>query len=438
MKPKDKIIFAADVGSLDELKKYLAAFGNEIGAVKLGMEILTHDLLTGEGIVKYVLEHTSLKIMWDLKYGDIAATVAGAAKEVAKYGKGRILGFTVHCMSGRKGLEDAVKAVKDNFGDGPDAPMVIAVTLLTSLDQSDLNDLGIQGTPKEVVLRWAKMAAEAKVPAVVSSPQETSDILKINPDFIVINPGIRFAGSDLGTQKRVTTPGEAVANGASYIVMGSDLRNGDPLVNARRAVEEIEEVLAKKRLIDILRSKSYKFSIDPPFTLASGRKSPYYFNCKPTYLDPEGMVIIGSMICRKIQGLGIEAIGGLELGAVPPSCAVSVISQVEGEPISTFIVRKDKKDHGEISAIEGDIKPGQKVAVFDDVITTGGSTIRAIEAAQAKGLEVAIVIVIVDRQEGGRENIEKHFPGIKIVALTLRDEVMTDEQRVKVGLPKDK
>jgi len=86
MEPKDRIIFAADVGSLQELQGYLAAFLGEIGAIKLGMELLTHVLLTGEPVVKYVLEETPYRIMWDLKYGDIPATVAGAAKEVAKYG----------------------------------------------------------------------------------------------------------------------------------------------------------------------------------------------------------------------------------------------------------------------------------------------------------------------------------------------------------------
>jgi len=241
MEPEERIIFAADVGSLMELDPLLQALGSKIGAIKLGMQILTFQLLTRSPIFQYVLDNTKLKIMLDLKYGDIPDTVAGAAKEVAKHGHGRILGFTVHCMSGSKALKQAVQAVKDNFGDGPDAPMVIAITLLTSLDQSDLDELGIQGNPKEVVLRWARMAAEAGVKAIVCSPQETADVKKI-ADFTVINPGIRFQGSDMKSQKRVTTPGEAVRNGADYIVMGSDLRKGDPAENAARAIEEIRAV----------------------------------------------------------------------------------------------------------------------------------------------------------------------------------------------------
>lgn len=251
MEAKDRIIFAADVGSSSELLEYLTKFQNEVGVIKVGMELLTHSLLTHgllnfEPIFQTIMLESDFRVMWDLKYGDIPATVAGAAKEVAKYGQGRILGFTVHCLSGRKALEQAVQAVKDDFNISVPSPMVIGVTILTSLGQEDLDELGIRGTPKEAVLRLAKIAAEAKVPAIVCSPQETKDVLAINPNFIVINPGIRFAGSDLGTQKRVTSPKEAIENGASYIVMGSDLRKGDPVANARRAAAEIEEGLKAK------------------------------------------------------------------------------------------------------------------------------------------------------------------------------------------------
>jgi len=239
MEAKDRIIFAADVGSREALERYLNLFQGEIGAVKLGMEILTHANLAYEPVFQTVMTNSNFRVMWDLKYSDIPDTVKGAAKEVAKNGQGRILGFTVHALAGRKALQSAVQAVKDNFGDGPDAPMVIAITLLTSLDHSDLYELGILGEPRDVVIRWAGLAASAGVPAIVCSPQETKEVLALNPAFIVINPGIRFVGSDLGTQKRVTTPREAIANGASFIVMGSDLRKGDPVANARRAADEI-------------------------------------------------------------------------------------------------------------------------------------------------------------------------------------------------------
>lgn len=122
MEAKDRIIFAADVGSKEELEKYLNMFQGQIGAVKLGMEILTHANLAFEPIFQTVMISSNLRVMWDLKYGDIPDTVKGAAKEVAKNCQSRILGFTVHASAGRKALQSAVQAVKDNFGDGPDAP----------------------------------------------------------------------------------------------------------------------------------------------------------------------------------------------------------------------------------------------------------------------------------------------------------------------------
>lgn len=244
MSAKNRIIFAADVSLLAELRDYLTKFNGEIGAVKVGMELLTHSLFSSEPVFETIMKESDFKVMWDLKYGDIPATVAGAAKEVAKGGQGRVLGFTVHCSAGQAALEAAVKAVKENFVGDP--PMVIGITLLTSLNDADLGDLGVAGTPKEVVLRWATLAAEAGVPAIVCSPLETKDVLTINPKFVVINPGIRFAGSDLGTQKRVTTPKDAIISGASYVVMGSDLRKGDPVANARRAAAEIAEGLATR------------------------------------------------------------------------------------------------------------------------------------------------------------------------------------------------
>ena len=132
----------------------------------------------------------------------------------------------------------------------------------------------------------------------------------------------------------------------------------------------------KNRLISLLQKKSFKIRFDPSFTLVSGRQSYYYFNCKPTYLDPEGKELIGRMMFEILRGKSIEAIGGMELGSVPISGAVSLISQLEGEPIAEFIVRKTEKDHGDVAKIEGTIKLGMKVAVVDDVITTGGSNIK--------------------------------------------------------------
>ena len=190
------------------------------------------------------------------------------------------------------------------------------------------------------------------------------------------------------------------------------------------------EVL-KLALIALIRLKSYRYSDNPPFTLASGRKSNFYFNCKPTTLDPEGMNLIGEIIFDMLKDTDITAAGGLTLGADPIANALSVISYQKGKPIKSFIVRKDAKDHGTKSAIEGNVQSGEKVAIIDDVITTGGSTITAIEQAQKAGLIVELVIVLIDREEGGRENIQAIVPGVEILSVLTRSEIMTEEQKAK-------
>ena len=179
----------------------------------------------------------------------------------------------------------------------------------------------------------------------------------------------------------------------------------------------------KERLGEIILERSFKYSENPPFTLASGKKSNFYFNCKPTTLDPEGMNLIGSIIFDMLKDTGITAAGGLTLGADPIANALAVISYQKGKPIKSFIVRKDIKDHGTKSAIEGNVRAGEKVAIIDDVITTGGSTITAIEHARQAGLSVEMVITLVDREEGGRENILQHSDNIK--SILTRTEIMT-------------
>ena len=172
----------------------------------------------------------------------------------------------------------------------------------------------------------------------------------------------------------------------------------------------------RARLARMIVERTFRYSDDPPFTLASGKQSNFYFNCKPTTLDPEGMNLIGNIIFDMLEDSGISAVGGLTLGADPMANAVSVISYQRNRPIKAFIVRRDAKEHGTKSAIEGNIKEGERVAVLDDVITTGKSTIIAIEKAQEAGLIVDRVITLIDREEeDGRENIGKHVKRVESV-----------------------
>ena len=162
------------------------------------------------------------------------------------------------------------------------------------------------------------------------------------------------------------------------------------------------------RLKEMIVEKAFKMSDTPTFKLASGKLSRYYVNCRLVTLDPEGMMLIGNLIAERIRDSDIEAIGGPALGAIPIIDAVTMVAYQKGKVVKPFYVRERVKDHGIAKKIEGNIEKGDRVVVVDDVITTGGSTIRAIECARDEGLEVVKVIALVDREEGGREAIEQH------------------------------
>jgi orotate phosphoribosyltransferase len=176
-------------------------------------------------------------------------------------------------------------------------------------------------------------------------------------------------------------------------------------------------------LLELILEYSFQYSETPGFKLAHGGTSRFYFNCKRVTLDPEGQYLIGNLVFEALRDLQINAVGGLTLGADPIANATAYSSWLRGRPIQSFIVRKTSKDHGIIVPIEGKVKPGDRVAVVDDVITTGGSTLQAISACREAGLEIAGALTLVDRQEmNGRENIQKQVPNFK--ALVTRDEVM--------------
>jgi len=134
------------------------------------------------------------------------------------------------------------------------------------------------------------------------------------------------------------------------------------------------------------------------------------------------MILIGHLIYSQIQGLSADAVGGMTFGADPIACAVAFVSGLKETPIKAFSIRKTQKDHGIVRWIEGDVYPGERVVVIDDVVTTGGSTIQAIERSCSEGLTVVRAVILVDRQEGGLENIRKVVP--EVSAVITREELM--------------
>lgn len=178
----------------------------------------------------------------------------------------------------------------------------------------------------------------------------------------------------------------------------------------------------KAELIDMLCRKSFQYSTEPTFKLVSGRLSQFYVNCKPTILSATGMTLVGNLVFEHIRQAEVTAVGGLTFGADPIAVAAAFASALAHAPINAFSIRKTQKDHGIVRWIEGDVSAGERVAIIDDVATTGGSTITAIERARAEGLDVAKAVILVDRQEGGLEKIREHVEDVE--AVVTREELV--------------
>ena len=175
------------------------------------------------------------------------------------------------------------------------------------------------------------------------------------------------------------------------------------------------------RLLSILAERSARRG---QFTLASGRQSTLYIDARLTTMSPDGLALIGPAGLAAIERAGwrADAVGGLTLGADPVTYAVSYASALAGRPVRAFTVRKEAKAHGTGRLIEGPFREGDRVVIVEDVITTGGSALRALSAVREAGGEVVGVLALVDREEGGREAIEA--AGVPVVALVRASEIV--------------
>ena len=184
---------------------------------------------------------------------------------------------------------------------------------------------------------------------------------------------------------------------------------------------------ARGELKEILLAKSVRTG---EFTLASGKTSDLYIDCRVTTMDSRGAILVGEVGWQAVRetiedkGLVVQAIGGMTLGADPVSLAVGMESarRQPSNLLQVFTVRKEPKGHGRGRRIEGNFQQGDQVIVVDDVITTGGSTLKAIDAIEAEGGKIAFALVLVDREEGGRQAIEAR--GIPVVPLFTRSSLL--------------
>lgn len=180
----------------------------------------------------------------------------------------------------------------------------------------------------------------------------------------------------------------------------------------------------RQRLKELLLKKSYR---EGKIKLSSGRESDFYIDGKQTTLDAEGAYLCGRLLYDKICSTesDIAGVGGMTLGADPLVTAVSIVSYLEGKPMPAFIVRKEAKSHGTENYLEGreNLPDGARVALLEDVVTTGGTLLKVIDRVEAQGLKVGLVATVVDRQEGGAEALAAK--GYKLHAVFTRQELLS-------------
>lgn len=178
----------------------------------------------------------------------------------------------------------------------------------------------------------------------------------------------------------------------------------------------------RARLIDLLRELSFERR---RVTLASGRESDFFIDCKQTILTAEGHALVGELMLQALDDLpSCDAVAGVELGGCPLASAVSLISFQKGRSLTGFYVRKARKDHGTAKLVEGDksLAPGTRIALLEDVVTTGGSSLKAVETLKAAGAVVVGIIALVDRLEGGGDTIRQ--AGLPLLTLSTRADFM--------------
>jgi len=228
--PRHRLIVALDVSSAAAARKIVAAVGDSAHTYKIGMQLYTAE---GPAVVRELVS-SGRRVFLDLKYHDIPNTVGAAVREAAQLGVSML---TVHASGGNHMLRAATEAAAAQAK----APWVLAVTVLTSLDDADLNTLGVRGSVVDQVLRLASLALANGCRGVVASAHETAALREdFGQEFVIVNPGVRPAGSGRADQVRVVTPAEAVAAGATHIVVGRPITEAeDPAAEARAILGQI-------------------------------------------------------------------------------------------------------------------------------------------------------------------------------------------------------
>jgi len=240
MKASERVIVALDVPSAAEAVRLAAVLRDHVGAVKVGLELIH---AAGFGIFDWLCEAGAERVFYDCKLHDIPNTVAGAARAIGGHG---VWMMNMHASGGSRMMRAAVTGAREGaLARGVERPLVLAVTLLTSLTPLELAlELRVDSSTVDYVRQLAVLAQESGCDGVVCSPQEIETVRwACGPDFLIVTPGVRPAWAETGDQRRVMTPADAVRAGADYLVVGRPITAADdPVSAAQRIADEIAPV----------------------------------------------------------------------------------------------------------------------------------------------------------------------------------------------------
>ncbi len=402
MEAKERLILALDLpgkttGDKEKIMSLLTALKGKIDIVKV------NSLASAWPEIIEVLKNSGFKVWRDWKHHDIPNTVVNFIEADIDAG---IDMSTVHTLGGHAMMRDAVVKVAQRNS----SIIILGITILTSHSQEDFSEeLGIPGEIEATVKRLALLAEKEKLNGVVTSPKEAKVLRAIlRPETLIITPGITPAFTvKPDDQSRVATPRQAILDGADYIVVGRAIyKSENPAEAADKIVAEIEEGLKERKLrklaIDLFEVGAIKFGafklklheMNPDAPL-----SPIYVDLRVIRSFPQLLADVADSILAKVidDEVGFDLISDIPTASTP---IVVLMSHKSGNPM---ISPKISKTHGLEGAIDGMFTSGQSVLLVDDLVTKADSKIEAAKVLEANKLLVRDIVVLVDREQGGRE-----------------------------------
>lgn len=416
------VIIALDFDSREKTLAFLDRFQDEKPFVKIGMELFYAE---GPDIVRQIRARGH-KIFLDLKLHDIPNTVKKAMAALSALDVDIV---NLHAAGTKAMMSAALEGLTRPDGT---RPLLIAVTQLTSTDQERMDrELLIHAPIDEVVLHYARNARDAGLDGVVCSPLEAGSIhARCGADFLTVTPGVRFADGETGDQKRVTTPERAREIGSDYIASAArshrrtipspPIAGAWPRSSAERRVRDISTggtAMDIKHEVarSLLSIEAVFLRPQEPFTWASGIKSPIYCDNRLILTAPEARDLVERAIAETVKREYPQA--QVLMGTATAGIAhAAIAAHLLGLPMG--YVRSSSKDHGRQNRIEGKLVPGQKVVVVEDLISTGGSVLDAVDALREAGAEVLGVVSIFTY--GMKKGVER------LAAAQVRNVSLTD------------